>query len=123
MYRPTSSMSPMVSMATTSSAASSSLMTMPSTSSHCHYDSLCSTSTSGHRLFHAFDNRLDHNFDTKSDNQLIGVPNDYNYNTEEQHEFCPKMKSFRPKSHDIKRKHIFKDIAGMSSANKWLIEL
>ncbi|CAG2104471.1 unnamed protein product, partial [Medioppia subpectinata] len=110
---PTSSMASMVSMATTSSSVSQSLMSLPSSSSHCHYDSLCSTSTSGsNRLFNAFDNRLDHNFETKPDTDLIGVPNDYHYKSEEQHEFCPKMKSIRQKTHEMKRKHMSKDMAG-----------
>ncbi len=99
--------------ASTSSASTS--LRMPSISSHCHYESLCSSSTSSHnQMTDSSNNRIDERLheDSKPETDSIGVPNDYCYSNEEQHEFYPKIRNHRQKTHEIRRKHIFKDIAG-----------
>lgn len=96
-------------------ASTSSASTSLSIGTHCHYGRLGSSSTSNdNQLTHLLNNRIDDHFleELKTETDSIEVPNDYCYSNEEQHEFCPKMKNFRQKTHEIKRKHIFKDIAG-----------
>ena len=53
--------------------------------------------------------------ESKPETHSIGVPNDYHYSNEEQHDFYPKVRTHRQKSHEIRKKHIFKDIAGLTS--------
>ncbi|XP_054155118.1 ankyrin repeat domain-containing protein 54-like [Oppia nitens] len=109
----TSSIPAMASVASTSVETSTSSHLLPSSSHHYPYDSLCLPSSShNNRMVPMFDNQSEHSsVDYKSDNN-VQVFNDLNYNSEEQHDLKPKMRSIRPKSHDIKRKHISKDITG-----------
>lgn len=104
--------------ASTSSASTSSLR--PETiGSNCHYRNVCSTSTSNNQMTDFSDHPFDqHIFEESCEQNSIGVPNDYFYNSEEQHEFRPKLKTCRQKGHEVRRKHIFKDVAGIGKWDK-----
>jgi hypothetical protein len=119
-----SSYIPLSSMSSLPSTSSTSSLSLPSIPSHSRHESLPSSS----RDDRIFDFHFSHNFSNvqkrdslKYENSferiececdIIAVPNDYYYNNDEQHDYCSKMKTSRQRKHEIKCKHISKDIAG-----------
>ena len=100
------------SIASTSSGSSSSLSMRPIGSQPIgHFQP---STSNNNRMTDFSDHHFDHHFfEDSSEQNSIGVPNDYFYNNEEQHEYCPKIKTSRQKTHEVRRKHIFKDVAGL----------
>ncbi len=126
-------LSSMSSLPSTSTSSTSSL-SLPSIPSHSRHESLPSSSRDG-GMSHIFDSHFSHNFSNvqkrdslKYENSseriececdIIAVPNDYYYNNDEQHDYCSKMKTSRQRKHEIKCKHISKDIAGFYVFKTW----